>query len=168
MARNERTWARNLRSDKEKFRSDLNRAKSCERSEPLLKTLGKSGDFQAEYEGSIPFTRSNVLAPSTSNNSCMSQVKASIAGRLNKVFNTGRSMRSRLVIGVAVLLVIGVTAILLSAVQPPAWTMLLALYTFRKTKIALRSIRPALWQLHPTDRVAERRVTATRQPESGT
>jgi hypothetical protein len=24
-----------------------------------LKTLRKSGDFQAEYEGSIPFTRSN-------------------------------------------------------------------------------------------------------------
>jgi hypothetical protein len=46
-------------------------------------------------------------------------------------------MRSRLVIGVAVLLVIGVTAILLSAVQPPAWIMLLlgsmalaALYIF--------------------------------------
>jgi hypothetical protein len=28
-------------------------------SERLLKTLRKSGDFQAEYEGSIPFTRSN-------------------------------------------------------------------------------------------------------------
>jgi hypothetical protein len=28
-------------------------------SELPLKTLGKSGDFQAEYEGSIPFTRSN-------------------------------------------------------------------------------------------------------------
>jgi len=27
-------------------------------SERLLKTLRKSGDFQAEYEGSIPFTRS--------------------------------------------------------------------------------------------------------------
>jgi hypothetical protein len=27
-------------------------------SEWALKTLGKSGDFQAEYEGSIPFTRS--------------------------------------------------------------------------------------------------------------
>jgi hypothetical protein len=45
-------------SDKEKFRSDLNRPKSCEMSERLLKTLRKSGDFQAEYEGSIPFTRS--------------------------------------------------------------------------------------------------------------
>jgi len=27
-------------------------------SERLLKRLRKSGDFQAEYEGSIPFTRS--------------------------------------------------------------------------------------------------------------
>jgi hypothetical protein len=49
--------AGNRHSDKEKFRSDLNRPESCERSEPLLKTLGKSGDFQAEYEGSIPFIR---------------------------------------------------------------------------------------------------------------
>jgi hypothetical protein len=46
-------------------------------------------------------------------------------------------MRSRLVIGAAALLVIGVTAILLGAVQPPAWIMLLlgsmalaALYIF--------------------------------------
>jgi len=46
-------------SDKEKFRSDLNHPESCEMSERLLKTLRKSGDFQAEYEGSIPFTRSN-------------------------------------------------------------------------------------------------------------
>jgi hypothetical protein len=30
-------------------------------SERLLKTLRKSGDFQAEYEGSIPFTRSNFF-----------------------------------------------------------------------------------------------------------
>jgi hypothetical protein len=45
-------------SDREKFRSDLNRPESCEMSESLLKTLRKSGDFQAEYEGSIPFTRS--------------------------------------------------------------------------------------------------------------
>src|SRR5258708_35593951 len=44
----------------EKFRSDLNRPKSCEMSERLLKTLRKSGDFQAEYEGSIPFTRSSA------------------------------------------------------------------------------------------------------------
>jgi hypothetical protein len=46
-------------SDKEKFRSDLNRPESYEMSERLLKTLRKSRDFQAEYEGSIPFTRSN-------------------------------------------------------------------------------------------------------------
>src|SRR6266849_9377450 len=43
----------------EKFRSDLNRPESYEMSERLLKTLRKSGDFQAEYEGSIPFTRSD-------------------------------------------------------------------------------------------------------------
>ncbi len=46
-------------------------------------------------------------------------------------------MRSRLATSAAALLVIGVTAILLSAVQPPAWIMLLlgsmalaALYIF--------------------------------------
>jgi hypothetical protein len=49
---------RNRHSDKEKFRSDLNRPKSCEMSERILKTLPNSRDFQAEYEGSIPFTRS--------------------------------------------------------------------------------------------------------------
>jgi hypothetical protein len=48
-------------SDKEKFCSDLNRPTSCEMSERPLKTLGKSGDFQAEYEGSIPFTRSKIF-----------------------------------------------------------------------------------------------------------
>jgi len=46
--------AGNRHSDKEKFRSDLNRPESCEMSEPPLKALRKSGDFQAEYEGSIP------------------------------------------------------------------------------------------------------------------
>jgi len=50
--------ARNRHSDKEKFRSDLNRPESYEMSERVLKILRKSGDFQAEYEGSIPFTRS--------------------------------------------------------------------------------------------------------------
>ena len=48
-------------SDKEKFRSDLNRPKGSEMSERLLKTLRKFGDFQAEYEGSIPFTRSSLF-----------------------------------------------------------------------------------------------------------
>jgi hypothetical protein len=48
-------------SNKEKFRSDLNRPESCEMSERLLKTLEKFGDFQAEYEGSIPFTRSSLF-----------------------------------------------------------------------------------------------------------
>ena len=38
------------------FRSDLNRSESRDMSERLLKTLRKSGDFQAEYAGSIPFT----------------------------------------------------------------------------------------------------------------
>jgi hypothetical protein len=48
----------NPHSDKEKFCSDLNRPKSCKISEWVLKTLQKFKDFQAEYEGSIPFTRS--------------------------------------------------------------------------------------------------------------
>lgn len=30
-------------------------------SKRFLKTLRKSGDFQAEYEGSIPFTRPNAF-----------------------------------------------------------------------------------------------------------
>jgi hypothetical protein len=50
--------ASNRHSDKERFRSDLNRPKGREMSERLLKTSRKFGDFQAEYEGSIPFTRS--------------------------------------------------------------------------------------------------------------
>jgi hypothetical protein len=48
--------AGNRHSDKEKFRSDLNHPESCEMSEPPLKALRKSGDFHAEYEGSVPFT----------------------------------------------------------------------------------------------------------------
>ena len=48
--------AGNRHSDKEKFRSDLNRPESCEVSEPPLKALRKSGDLHAEYEGSVPFT----------------------------------------------------------------------------------------------------------------
>jgi hypothetical protein len=31
-------------------------------SERLLKTLEKFADFQAEYEGSIPFTRSKAIS----------------------------------------------------------------------------------------------------------
>ena len=49
-------------SDKEKFCSDLNRPEGCKMSERLLKTLPKFADFQAEYEGSIPFTRFNVFS----------------------------------------------------------------------------------------------------------
>ena len=30
-------------------------------SEKLLKNLAKAPDFQAEYEGTIPFTRSNIF-----------------------------------------------------------------------------------------------------------
>jgi hypothetical protein len=48
-------------SDKEKFRSDLNHPESCEMSERPLKALPESGDFQAEYEGSIPFTPSRLF-----------------------------------------------------------------------------------------------------------
>jgi hypothetical protein len=48
--------AGNRHSDKEKFRSDLNRPESCEMSEPPSKALRKSGDFHAEYEGSVLFT----------------------------------------------------------------------------------------------------------------
>lgn len=42
--------ARNRHSDKEKFRSDLNRPEGCKMSERLLKTLWKFADFQAEYK----------------------------------------------------------------------------------------------------------------------
>jgi hypothetical protein len=45
-------------SDKRKFCNDLNKQKGCELSECVLKVRRKFEDFQAEYEGSIPFTRS--------------------------------------------------------------------------------------------------------------
>jgi len=48
-------------SDRSKFCSDLNWPESRDLSERALKTLDRFGDFQAEYEGSIPFTRSNVF-----------------------------------------------------------------------------------------------------------
>jgi hypothetical protein len=48
-------------SDKEKFPGDLNWSESYEMSERLLKTLRNSGGFQAEYEGSIPVTRSKIF-----------------------------------------------------------------------------------------------------------
>jgi hypothetical protein len=63
--------AHNRQSDKEKFRSDLNRPESCEMSERLLKMLRKSGDFQAEYEGSIPFVCSNVFSALTRAPDCI-------------------------------------------------------------------------------------------------
>jgi hypothetical protein len=40
-------------------------------SERLLKTLRKSGDFQAEYEGSIPFTRSNLFIDLARGSDCI-------------------------------------------------------------------------------------------------
>jgi hypothetical protein len=54
--------AGNRHSDNEKFCSDRNGSKAAKMSERLLKTLRKSGDFQAEYEGSIPFTRSKSIS----------------------------------------------------------------------------------------------------------
>jgi hypothetical protein len=47
-------------SDKEKFCNDLNGPKTPKMSERLLKTLQFFGAFQAEYAGSIPFTRSSL------------------------------------------------------------------------------------------------------------
>ena len=49
-------------SDKDKFCRDLNHPKGCKMSERLLKTLSKFSNFQAEYEGSIPFTRSKAIS----------------------------------------------------------------------------------------------------------
>jgi hypothetical protein len=43
-------------SDKVKFCNDLNKPKGCELSESALRAQWKFEDFQAEYEGSIPFT----------------------------------------------------------------------------------------------------------------
>jgi hypothetical protein len=58
-ARSRRQWlekdahgARNRHSDKEKFRSGLNRPESREISERAIKRLRKLVDFQAEYEDS--------------------------------------------------------------------------------------------------------------------
>jgi len=34
----------------------------CDLSEKPLKNLAKASDFQAEYEGSIPFTRSKAIS----------------------------------------------------------------------------------------------------------
>jgi hypothetical protein len=48
-------------SDRKKFSNYLKTSKGREMSEYPLKTLRKSGDFQAEYEGSIPFTRSKAF-----------------------------------------------------------------------------------------------------------
>jgi len=62
---------RNRHSDKEKFHSDLNRPESYEMSERLLKTLRKSGDFQAEYKGAPLFIRSSVFSTLTRAPDCI-------------------------------------------------------------------------------------------------
>jgi hypothetical protein len=49
-------------SDRSKFCSNLNWTENRDLSERALKTLGRFGDFQAEYEGSIPFTRSKTIS----------------------------------------------------------------------------------------------------------
>jgi hypothetical protein len=48
-------------SDKEEFCSNLGEQEELIVSELTLKTLQQFEDFQAEYEGSIPFTRSDFL-----------------------------------------------------------------------------------------------------------
>jgi len=48
-------------SDKRKFCNGLNKRKSCELSEYELSAQRIFEDFQAEYEGSIPITRSNYF-----------------------------------------------------------------------------------------------------------
>jgi hypothetical protein len=53
-------------SDKSEFCSDLNKLKGCELSECLLRPQQKFEDFQAEYEGSIPFTRSTIFCAHSS------------------------------------------------------------------------------------------------------
>ena len=58
-------------SDKEKFCSDLNHPEGCKMSERLLKILRKFADFQAEYEGSIPFIRSSVFSTLTRAPDCI-------------------------------------------------------------------------------------------------
>jgi hypothetical protein len=47
------------RSDSEKLSLISRRGFGCDLSEKPLTNLAKASDFQAEYEGSIPFTRSN-------------------------------------------------------------------------------------------------------------
>jgi hypothetical protein len=61
-------------------------------SERPLKTLQKSGDFQAEYEGSIPFTRSkrshnnnNTPVPSASNPGKSKMAEADLDGVIRSI-----------------------------------------------------------------------------------
>jgi hypothetical protein len=61
MARKGQAWAGSRHSDKVKFCNDLNGPKTPKMSERLFENIAKSGDFQAEYEGSIPFTRSKCF-----------------------------------------------------------------------------------------------------------
>jgi len=46
-------------SDCQKFCDDLNLTRRLRFVRIYYENIGKVGDFQAEYEGSIPFTRSN-------------------------------------------------------------------------------------------------------------
>jgi len=49
------------RSDSAKLSFEIYGMFGCVLSEEPLKNLAQASDFQAEYEGSIPFTRSNVF-----------------------------------------------------------------------------------------------------------
>jgi hypothetical protein len=49
------------RSDSAKLSFGIKGGFGCDLSEKPLKNLVKASEFQAEYEGSIPFTRSNVI-----------------------------------------------------------------------------------------------------------
>jgi hypothetical protein len=49
------------RSDSAKLSFEIYGAFGRDLSEEPLKNLAKAPDFQAEYEGSIPFTRSNIF-----------------------------------------------------------------------------------------------------------
>jgi len=56
----------NLHSDKEKFCNDLNGPKNAENVRMAAENTTIFLDFQAEYEGSVPFTRSSLSAANTS------------------------------------------------------------------------------------------------------
>jgi hypothetical protein len=47
-------------SDNEKFCNDLKGSKKLQNVRMAFESVSRSSDFQAEYEGSIPFTRSSL------------------------------------------------------------------------------------------------------------